>query len=193
MTQLLDGSRLPDLPRGTAVPPQADRAASQICAGLVFLVAEDHEFQRGVIVRLLRRLGAQAVHAFDDGASALAAALELRTPAILVLDLAMPGLNGMEVMRIAGLQQLPLAVIVNSASSDDLVRCVDAARAGGATVLGVFSKPLTAAKLAPLLAQYRHDQRQDPYQPALGGAPGERRATKPDEVGPAPAASPVLP
>ena len=33
----------------------------QVCSGLVFLVVEDHDFQRGIIVRLLRQLGALEV------------------------------------------------------------------------------------------------------------------------------------
>ena len=134
-----------------------------VCEGLVFLVVEDHEFQRGMIVRLLRQLGAIEVQGFADGASALVAARELGAPAVVVLDLDMPDLNGMEVMRIAGQEQLALSVIVNSALSENLLRWpLHTGRSYGTTVLGAIAKPLTAAKLAPLLAQYRHDLRQAP-------------------------------
>lgn len=139
-----------------ASPVQAAGEGTAVCAGLVFLVVEGHEFQRGIIVRLLRQLGALEVHGFADGASALAAARELRWPAILVLDLAMPELNGMEVMRVAALEGLALSVIVNSALAQDMLGWpLQTARSYGTTVLGAVSKPLTAAKLVPLLAQHR--------------------------------------
>lgn len=145
---------------------EAGGEGNEVCAGLVFLVVEDHEFQRGMIMRLLRllrQLGALEVHGFADGASALAAAREVRSHAIMVLDLAMPDLGGMEVMHIAGQERLPVSVIMNSALGEDLLRQpLRWARSCGATVLGAVSKPLTAAKLAPLLAQHRHDQRQGP-------------------------------
>lgn len=128
------------------------------CAGLVFLVVEDHDFQRSMIVQLLRQLGALEVHGFADGESALAAARLLQGPAILVVDLAMPQLNGMEVVRIVGQERLPLSVIMNSALAEDMLRWpLQTARSYGAAVLGAVSKPLTAAKLAPALAQYRHE------------------------------------
>jgi CheY-like chemotaxis protein/HPt (histidine-containing phosphotransfer) domain-containing protein len=138
---------------------EAGGDGNKMCAGMVFLVAEDHEFQRGMIMRLLRQLGALEVHGFADGASALAAAREVRSPAILILDLAMPGLGGMDVMRIVGQERLPVSVIVNSALGEDLLRRqLQLARSSGVAVLGAVSKPLTAAKLVPLLPQQRHDK-----------------------------------
>lgn len=145
-----------------ASPSQAGAEATELCAGLVFLVVEDHEFQRGMIMRLLTQLGALEVHGFADGASALAAAREAGSRAILLLDLAMPQLNGMDVMRVVGQERLALSVIMNSALGEDMLRWpLQTARSYGAIVLGAVSKPLTAAKLAPLLAQHRHDQRAD--------------------------------
>lgn len=149
-----------------ALHPPAGGDSDQVCAGLVFLVVEDHEFQRAMIVRLLGQLGALEVHGFADGASALTAARALRSPALMVMDLAMPDLNGIDVIRIAAQERLPLAVIMNSALAQDMLRWpLQAARAYGGTVLGAVSKPLTAAKLAPLLAQHRHDR------PSVGRRP----------------------
>jgi CheY-like chemotaxis protein/HPt (histidine-containing phosphotransfer) domain-containing protein len=141
--------------RGPA-PPQLLTPGDQLCEGLVFLVVEDHEFQRGVIMRLLRRLGALEARGFADGAEALVAARALLAPAILVLDLAMPRVDGMEVMRIAAQEKLPVDVILHSALGGDLLRSpLQTARSFGGKVLGAVSKPLTAAKLAPLLAEHR--------------------------------------
>lgn len=135
-----------------------DQERDGLCDGLVFLVVEDHEFQLGMIMRLLRQLGAAEVHGFAGGAAALQAARELPAAgAILVLDLAMPSLNGIDVTRFVGEERLPVTVILNSALGEDLLRWpLQTARSYGTTVLGAVSKPLTQAKLAPLIAQHRH-------------------------------------
>jgi CheY-like chemotaxis protein len=68
---------------------------------LTFLVVEDREFQRGMCVRTLRRLGSAEVHGFSEGAGVLEAARSLTRPgAILMLDLGMPTLD-----RITGHQR----------------------------------------------------------------------------------------
>lgn len=142
------------------LPGDAGDPGNAICAGLVFLVVEDHGFQRQMIMRMLRQLGALEVHGFADGASALAAARRLSSPAILLLDLALPEIDGVEVMRIAAHEKLALSVIVHSAREPDLLDCsLQTARSYGASVLGAVSKPLTASKLAPLLAPLRHGAR----------------------------------
>ncbi|MCC2675280.1 MAG: response regulator receiver (CheY-like) modulated diguanylate phosphodiesterase domain [Ramlibacter sp.] len=137
--------------------PAEGSEGGQPCAGVVFLVVEDHEFQRGMIIRTLRRLGAEEVEGFADGADALEAARRLPRPgAVLMLDLGMPTLDGMDIARIAGAEQLPVSVILHSAQPEDMLLAqVAQARAGGAEVLGAIGKPLTAAKLAPLMARHR--------------------------------------
>jgi CheY-like chemotaxis protein len=141
-----------------------------LCSQLRFLVVEDHEFQRSMIVQLLLTLGAQEVRAVADGAQALAA---LDDPwaagAIMVLDLALPGTNGMELMQAMGAARPDVTIIVNSALPPDLLGWPLRTAIGyGVTVLGAVSKPLTEAKLAPLISAYRH-ARESPA-PAHGGA-----------------------
>lgn len=140
-----------DLPATNNQPPL-------LCSGLRFFVVEDHEFQREMLVRLLRRLGAQEVRGFMDGASALAAARKPdATGVVLVIDLAMPGLNGIELAQKIGNEQLPVSVILNSALGEDMLSWpVQTAKAGGVIVLGAIQKPVTESKLAPLIARHRH-------------------------------------
>lgn len=147
----------------------ASRNAELVCHGLSFIVVEDHEFQRRVIVTLLRRLGAREVLDFEDAAAALAALRELPGRAdVLLLDLALPGINGMELMQTLGAAKLKLSIIMNSALGADLLRWpLQTARSYGLTVLGAISKPLTEAKLAPMIAVHR-------ARPALG----QRRAVR---------------
>ena len=139
-----------------AIPPGAGQPAL-LCSDLSFLVVEDHEFQRGVIMRLLRRLGAREVHGCADGASALKALADPATPGdIVVLDLSMPGMTGIELLGRIGAAHRPVSVILNSALDADLLAApLQAGRSDGVRILGAVSKPLTASSLAPLIALYR--------------------------------------
>lgn len=139
-----------------ATSPAASAPPPLICKDLDFLVAEDHDFQRAATMRLLRQWGAREVHGFADGAAALAAARALQAPAILVLDLALPVLDGRQVIRSIGAENLPLALVVHSAAGEEVLAArLQEAASRGARVLGGVRKPLTAAKLAPLLAGLR--------------------------------------
>lgn len=157
---MLDADSVPaDLPEELPAPGDADL----VCQGLSFIVVEDHEFQRRVIVTLLRRLGAREVLDFEEATAALAALRERPDRAdVLVLDLALPGMNGMVLMETLGAAKLKLSIIMNSALGADLLRWpLQTARSYGLTVLGAISKPLTKAKLAPMVAIHR-------ARPALG-------------------------
>ena len=147
----------PDEP--LACLPEAANQPALLCSGLRFFVVEDHEFQRELLVRLLRGLGAQEVRGFVDGASALVDAREPDAAgAVLVIDLAMPGLNGIELAQKIGNEHLPVSVILNSALGEDMLSWpMQTAKAGGVTVLGAIHKPVTESKLAPLIARHRHN------------------------------------
>lgn len=140
-------------------PAEAHSAAQgpTLCAGLCFVVAEDHDFQRDLIMRLLRRLGAKVVHGVGGGAKALAM---LRSPEhpidILVLDLSMPDMVGVEVVRQLGECGTSVAVILLSALSPSLLGAIiRQTSALGVRILGALAKPLTEASLKPLLDAYR--------------------------------------
>jgi CheY-like chemotaxis protein len=159
----------PDVPPSPPSPAEAGPAGG-LCSGLDFLVVEDHEFQRAMLLRTLRRLGAADVRGFAAGADALAAARQLQAPGtILVLDLGLPALGGIDIARIAGQERLAVAIILHSAQPDAVLNArVAEARSGGAVVLGGLGKPLTESRLAPLIAEHRR-------QVAAGaGAPGPR-------------------
>ena len=116
---------------------------------LRFLVVEDHGFQRWMAANLLESLGAKYVFSASDGREALLI-LEGREPPIdiIVTDLDMPGMDGMEFIRHVAEGKYPAALIVASAMEPALVASVEAmARAYGAQLLGAIPKPLTAKKL----------------------------------------------
>jgi EAL domain-containing protein (putative c-di-GMP-specific phosphodiesterase class I)/CheY-like chemotaxis protein len=125
-------------------------------ADLRFLVVEDHQFQRWMEANLLEGLGAQYVFSAADGQEALNL-IEGREPPIDVIltDLDMPGMDGMQFIRHLAEAKYPAALIVASSMATPLVASVETmARAYGVKLLGAISKPLTAKKLKALLDLY---------------------------------------
>lgn len=127
------------------------------CSHLRFLVVEDHEFQRGMMVRLLESLGAHAVYAVEDGRAALQVIADPERPVdIVVSDLSMPGMDGMEFVRHLSERGAKVSIILTSALEPKLLSSVgNMARAYKVQLLGAVGKPLTADKLAPLINRHR--------------------------------------
>jgi EAL domain-containing protein (putative c-di-GMP-specific phosphodiesterase class I)/AmiR/NasT family two-component response regulator len=120
------------------------------------MVVEDHEFQRGIAMRMLKSLG--VVHASEaaDGNEALAIleALEVK-PDIVISDLDMPGMDGIEFIRHLAQKRLAAAIAITSGLDAAMLRSVGAmATAYGLQVLGTIEKPLTTKRLTEMLGHY---------------------------------------
>ena len=134
-------------------------------AELRFLAVEDHEFQRAVLLRILAGLGATKVRVAADGREALKITM---APAarvdIIIIDLDLPGMDGMELMRHLGEARVPVSIILASALEDSLLASIEVlTRSYGVRILGVIEKPVMPAKLKALIGRH------------------ERAAAKPDE------------
>lgn len=127
------------------------------CSNLRFLVVEDHEYQRRMLVQLLNSLGAQAVHSAEDGHAALQVLRDPDRPVdIVVSDLAMPEMDGMEFIRNLSDTGAKVSLILASALEPKLLASIaNMARAYKVLLLGAIAKPLSAAKLTPLIKQHR--------------------------------------
>jgi EAL domain-containing protein (putative c-di-GMP-specific phosphodiesterase class I)/AmiR/NasT family two-component response regulator len=131
-------------------------------ANLRFLVAEDHDFQRSVLVRMLESLGAKVVHEAADGRAALAIIQDPTRPVdIVISDLEMPGMDGMEFLRHLGETRFRVSIILASALEHKLLASIATmSEAYGINLLGVVEKPLTPAKLEPLIKLHKPAQAQ---------------------------------
>jgi DNA-binding NarL/FixJ family response regulator len=110
------------------------------------LVADDHSLFRDGLVSLLEAAGFEVAAQLGDGASAVEAALRLRPDAIL-LDITMPGLNGLEALRkIRG--EWPEAQVVMLTASDDEHTLFEAVEAGAR---GFLLKSLNADEFVEML------------------------------------------
>lgn len=121
-----------------------------------FLVAEDHAFQRRSLVRILNELGAAQVVEAADGNAAFTAFTDFGRPLdIIICDLDMPGMNGMELMWRISRTGAPAAVILMSRLGAALAASVgDMAGSYGINVIGVIEKPVTREKLLSLVGEH---------------------------------------
>jgi EAL domain-containing protein (putative c-di-GMP-specific phosphodiesterase class I)/CheY-like chemotaxis protein len=133
-------------------------------AALRFLVVEDHGFQRWMAGNVLQSLGATAVFSAADGQAALDILATIEPPIdVIISDLDMPGMDGMEFIRHVGERGSAVSLIVMSSLDPSLVASVEnMARAYGVHLLGAVEKPANAKKLQAAISRHslaRREQR----------------------------------
>jgi EAL domain-containing protein (putative c-di-GMP-specific phosphodiesterase class I)/FixJ family two-component response regulator len=123
-------------------------------SALSVLVVEDHGFQRRMALRLLAELGIDRLLEAADGASALRLLrAQAQPPDVVMVDLDMPGMDGIEFIDHLAREQLARSILVVSALDAALLHTVQTmARACGLRVLDAVPKPLTKAKLFEALS-----------------------------------------
>ena len=138
-------------------------------SGLRVMVVEDHGFQRRMALRLLGELGIDDAREAGDGAAALEILRGLKqrhapdAPDVLLLDLDMPGMDGVELIEHLAREALVPAVVLVSALDPALLTTVQAmSQAYGLRVVGSIEKPLTAPKLGAVLARSGEDREAAP-------------------------------
>ncbi|MFZ5494634.1 MAG: transporter substrate-binding domain-containing protein [Verrucomicrobiota bacterium] len=133
---------LPVLPAPADAAPAATAPAALPAAQARVLLAEDDDFVAQTVAALLKREG-HSVHREPDGAAAWRT-IEARPEAfdLLVLDVNMPGLSGMDVarrVRAAGRYRGPILVMSGRLGSEELEQLT------AAKVDGVINKPFEIA------------------------------------------------
>jgi EAL domain-containing protein (putative c-di-GMP-specific phosphodiesterase class I) len=125
-------------------------------AQLSVMVVEDHGFQRRMALRLLAEVGVTRSMEAADGESALRLLETVDAlPDVVIVDLDMPGMDGIEFIGHVAQKKLARAAVVASALDPALLNTVQSmARAYGLRVLGCVEKPMTAPKLADVLALF---------------------------------------
>lgn len=82
------------------------------------LVADDHSLFRDGIISLLEAAGFEVVGQVGDGQAAVEATLGLR-PDVVLLDIAMPRMNGLEALRLIKKKLPETQVVMLTVSEDD--------------------------------------------------------------------------
>ncbi len=124
-------------------------------ADFTVLVVEDHDFQRRTILQILANLGVGSLLEAADGEAALTLLDAGKRPDIVVCDLDMPGMDGVELIRHVAERHSRVAVVFASGLEERVVAAADrTARAYGVTVLGAVQKPLTARRLLAAIGDF---------------------------------------
>ena len=126
-------------------------------AHLHFLVAEADTAERLATAVMLGHLGAVQITQVPDGHTALRCFQDSFTPTvdIAIIDLALPGMDGLELIRSLAGMKCRARLIVTGAQSGNLMFSIETmAQAYGIDLLGAISKPVSVAKLESLLNNY---------------------------------------
>ncbi|MDP3289792.1 MAG: EAL domain-containing response regulator [Methyloversatilis sp.] len=117
------------------------------------MVVEDSVPQRMVAVGLLRKIGLTRIEEAADGADALQLLKRLPVPpAVLLVDLEMPGMDGVELLHRIAAEGYRAGVIIASARELALIQSVESMVSEmGLIMLGALSKPLSEATLRDAL------------------------------------------
>jgi EAL domain-containing protein (putative c-di-GMP-specific phosphodiesterase class I) len=131
------------------------------------LVIEDHDFQRSIAAQVLKLCGAIGVGEAANGAAAIAAIDKAVDPFdVLVCDLNMPDMDGLEFLRHMGKRHCSSSVIIVSALDEAITRSAEVmGQIYGVRLLGTIEKPITRSKLAPLLLRHFGQQRMPSHPP----------------------------
>jgi EAL domain-containing protein (putative c-di-GMP-specific phosphodiesterase class I)/AmiR/NasT family two-component response regulator len=125
-------------------------------ADCTVMVVEDHEFQRSTTLQILANLGAGGLLDAADAEGALALLATGPHPDVVICDLDMPGMDGIEFLRRLAALDAGTAIIIASGLDESVLHAAEAtARSYGLVVLGAIPKPLTARRLLQTVGLHR--------------------------------------
>ncbi|MFL6695047.1 MAG: response regulator [Ramlibacter sp.] len=152
-------------PAGAAAPPAEPSQAG--FAGQLALVVDDSAFNRTIVKARLRELGFRTTEA-SHGAEALRMIDEGTQPAVILMDMQMPGMTGIDVTRALRSRAAPCCAIpVLALSANDLPAWRDAALHAGMN--GYLAKPLDPELLQSELTRILKIGPSRPWVPAGKG------------------------
>jgi len=117
------------------------------------LILDDDAFMLELVAEMLASLGPHTVVSETDGRRALIE-LRLRPPELLICDLSMPVMDGIDFLRLAAAQQYKGCVLLLSGVDAAVLRtAARLAEAQGLHILDAVAKPLSLEVLAAALEQ----------------------------------------
>jgi CheY-like chemotaxis protein len=107
---------------------------------LKILLIEDDEIERMKFSRVASKMGNHTIIEAENGERALDTLEQIESPNLIVLDLNMPKINGLEFLRIlksnSSLNYIPIIVMSTSNNRNDIKKCYEIG------VSGYMIKPL---------------------------------------------------
>lgn len=128
--------------------------------GLRILVVDDHHFQRKAVIHMLQSLGVEKVCQAGNGKQALEVLQNEPVLDIVMSDLDMPEMDGMEFIRHLANQHPGISVIIMSSQDNVLITSVEKmAQSHALRLLGAVEKPLFLEQLKKLLTLHQQAQK----------------------------------
>ena len=117
------------------------------------LLLDDDSFMLELLAEMIAELGEHTVLRETDGRRALIE-LRLRPPHLVICDLSMPVMDGIDFLRLAAAQQYAGCMLLLSGADPAVLRtAARLAEAQGLHILDACSKPLGLEALGKLLAR----------------------------------------
>lgn len=133
---------------------------------LSVLVVDDDDLQRQFLARLLARAGIGPLFWATNGRSAVEAFHEEQQVDVVVCDLLMPEMDGIEFLKQISSEGYTPSIVISSGADEDTQREMESvARTHGLRVLGFIPKPVSVDALLTVLARHGGHDRQ-PEAPA---------------------------
>jgi len=137
---------------------------------LSVLVVDDDDLQRQFLARLLARAGIGPLFWATNGRSALEAFHEGQAIDVVVCDLLMPEMDGIEFLKQVSDEGFSPSIVISSGADEDTQREMETvARTHGLRVLGFIPKPVSVDALLTVLA--RHGSQDSAAEPPATAEP----------------------
>lgn len=142
-----------DLPTNLQLPPEVVERG--------VLVVDDSDLQRASATHCLRDMGLSSIYEAGDGQDALTILYSVpQQPAVMLLDLELPGMDGIEVLQhLQGVSERPEIVLLSGSDAVLISAVATMAEAMGISLLGAYRKPITPGLLARTLSRYGKSRR----------------------------------
>jgi EAL domain-containing protein (putative c-di-GMP-specific phosphodiesterase class I)/CheY-like chemotaxis protein len=140
------------------------------------LIVDDSSVQRQHVAALCRELGIKLIYEASNGSEALQLlSMLVLPPSVMIVDLEMPGMDGVELIQQLRQRELVVALIVASSRESVLIESVmTMGRILGLAVLDGLQKPLMLPGLRTALARYRVPGSSAPLQQPAAIVPIDR-------------------
>jgi CheY-like chemotaxis protein len=142
---------------------------------LSVLVVDDDDLQRQFLARLLARAGIGPLFWATNGRAALEAFREGQPIDVVVCDLLMPEMDGIEFLKQVSDEGFAPSIVISSGADEDTQREMESvARTHGLRVLGFIPKPVSVDALLTVLARHGGRSEQADAQPEPEPDPARR-------------------
>ena len=153
-------------------------------SGVRILLLDDEPFILKLHAHMLREMGFASIRAFESGTAALADVDEGHIPDVILLDLSMPEMDGIEFIRHLVKRKYAGRLVLVSGEDSRLLQTADRlVKAHGIDILGHLAKPVKPTVLRSLLDAWEQRTTFTPRGPGKAYSSDDlRKAIRNDEV-----------